>query len=163
MFSVQCVEKWQRMTSPIYEEYCQQLSLFDLKKKKGEMTFSEKLKTANKFVEMLNCGEYAVIVEGKRDVIALRNIGVNCIILQATGKPEMVVNKIVGFGKKPLILFDFDEAGKEREKRLTELLFAVGLSPDNVSRGRFRRVFGLRFCEDVDTKYDELSTKSAIL
>ncbi len=120
----------------------------------------EKLQQAEKLVRQVNEG-FFVVVEGKRDVVALRNIGVACPIVKATGKPESVVRKIVEQcgQRKPTILFDFDETGNERKERLTELLIASGCPPVEL-RGKFRAVFGLRFFEDADNKLEEIHRKN---
>ncbi|MBI4406643.1 hypothetical protein HY571_01895 [Candidatus Micrarchaeota archaeon] len=120
----------------------------------------EKLEKAHKLVKRVNEG-FLPVVEGKRDVVALRNIGIVCPIVEATGKPEQIIKRIVWHCKerKPVILFDFDETGNERKKRLTELLLASGCPPVEL-RGEFRAVFGLRFFEEADSKLEEIHRKN---
>lgn len=115
----------------------------------------ERLKKAKKLIVKLNAG-FVLVVEGKRDEAALANVGITCKIIQANGKAESVVKRIAATGLKPVVLFDFDSTGNEREKRLIELLLAYGVVPETSIRREFQRVFGLRFFEDVDTKYEEI-------
>ncbi len=121
------------------------------------MQLREKLKKARKLISKLNNGGFNLVVEGKRDAAGLRNIGVTCDIFQAAGKPQQVIEKVVqNIGSKPVILFDFDETGKENARRFTELLISRGVSPDASIRREFRTIFGLRFFEEVDNKLDEI-------
>ncbi len=123
------------------------------------MTPLEKLKRAEKLIAKLNSGGFLLVVEGKRDVAALTNIGITAKIIAANGKPEWILKKIAGIGLKSVVLFDFDETGQERQSRLVELLIASDVVPETQIRNEFKRIFGLRFFEEVDKKFDEILQK----
>jgi len=90
---------------------------------------------------------------------APQTIDTNLKVPSHDADKERVVEKIIATGLKPVVLFDFDSTGNEREKRLIELLLATGLVPDTVLRRKFQQVFGLRFFEDIGTKYEEIRKK----
>ncbi|MFH1246929.1 MAG: hypothetical protein V1644_00980 [Candidatus Micrarchaeota archaeon] len=114
---------------------------------------------AKKLIDKLNQGVFLLVVEGKRDVAALRNIGITANIVQANGTPEFIVNKITKefSGLKPVLLFDFDQAGQEKIKQLEPLILASNVVADTHIRFEFKAIFnGLHFFEDVDKKLEEI-------
>ncbi len=129
-------------------------------KKKIVMQFDVKLKKVGKLIALLNCGSFNVVVEGKRDEAALRDSGIECHIMRAVKPPEALVNELVRRSEKPVILFDFDETGNERTKRLEELLISSGVVPDTLMRTKFRHLLGVRFFEDIDVKLRELKEEN---
>ncbi len=127
------------------------------------MDTSEKLKQCKKLLSILNQGNYVLVVEGKRDKAALRNVGITCEVITATGKPEHIVNKIVQLcvnGTKPALLFDFDEAGEEHLTRLTELCLASDCIVDVNLRKKFKLIFGMRCFEEVDNRFEKILQES---
>lgn len=122
----------------------------------NNMDVLEKLGKIEKLIGQLNYGNFILIVEGKRDMAALRNLGLTAKIIAAVGRPEQLVSKIVATGKKPVILFDFDETGIERTKRLAELLENEGVVPDITVRNKFRGLLGIRFFEESDSRFEKL-------
>ncbi|MFH0713508.1 MAG: toprim domain-containing protein [Candidatus Micrarchaeota archaeon] len=125
----------------------------------NNMDVLEKLGKIEKLINQLNDGNFVLVVEGKRDLVALRNLGLTTEIIAAVGRSEMLVAKIVNTEKKPVILFDFDETGIERCKRLAELLENEGVVPDVAVRNKFRGLLGIRFFEESDSKFDKLKTE----
>ncbi len=125
------------------------------------MTPLEKLKRAEKLIRKINEGDFILVVEGKRDVAALVNIGISAQIITANGKPEGILKRISSSGLKPVVLFDFDQTGQERQSRFVELLIASDIVPEERIRQEFKRVFGLRFFEEADKKLDEIREKIA--
>lgn len=116
---------------------------------------SEKLRAALKLVQLVN-EKFVLVVEGKRDAAALRNIGVECEIVTAVGRTEPLVNKILSKRRKVALLFDFDKAGEEKLRYLSTLLLASDCVTDESIRRRFQRVFGLRFFEETDSKFEKI-------
>ncbi|MDP3742147.1 MAG: hypothetical protein Q8R15_02420 [Candidatus Micrarchaeota archaeon] len=124
------------------------------------MTPLEKLKRVEKLIEKLNEGDFILVVEGKRDVAALANIGITAKIITANGRPEGILKRISSTELKPVVLFDFDETGQERQSRFVELLLASDVVPEVQIRKEFKRIFGLRFFEEADKKLEEIWEKS---
>ncbi len=125
------------------------------------MTPLEKLKRAEKLIVQVNRGSFVLVVEGKRDIAALANIGITAKIITANGKPEGILKKISSIGLTPVVLFDFDKTGEERQSRFVELLIASDVVPEERIRQEFKRVFGLRFFEEADKKLDKIREKIA--
>ncbi len=75
-----------------------------------------------------------VVVEGKKDIAALRALGVEgkIITVKTGGKSFLdVVSKIEQMGdKSAILLLDFDRRGKEGTKRLKRNLEYVGVKPN---------------------------------
>ena len=116
----------------------------------------EKRGKVDKLIARLN--NEILVVEGKRDEAALRDIGVTGDIVIAVGNIERLVNRIASKcrGEPAVILFDFDETGNERTSQLSERLIHEGFPPDIATRKTLRRLLGLRFFEEADSKYDKL-------
>ncbi len=99
-----------------------------------------------------------VFVEGKHDVAALEELGVDATIVCAHGVPLRLVEKRAAecLRKGVVLLFDFDAEGRRKERVYAELLQSVGVFPLQVVRHRFERVFGARAIEELPARYREL-------
>ena len=100
-------------------------------------------------------GESLVLVEGKRDVLALAQLGVQAIACHAR-KPERVVNGLVGKEGQVVLLFDFDQEGERKEKEYRELLYAAGIEVDLTLRKAFKAIFGVRTIESAPTALERI-------
>lgn len=108
---------------------------------------------------ILTGGDYDVefiLVEGVRDVEALRFLGVTAPIdvFSHVGKLEHdVASRIAARTKSALILTDFDATGISLAKRITELLTAEGVHIQLDLRrkiGKLMGVLGLKTVESLD-------------
>ncbi len=62
-----------------------------------------------------------IIVEGRRDVIALRSLGIEGEMIMASVLPDYEIFRLC-HGKRPIILSDWDSKGREIEAKLKNLL-----------------------------------------
>jgi 5S rRNA maturation endonuclease (ribonuclease M5) len=113
----------------------------------------------NELKSILTCGDYGVefiLVEGTRDVEALRFLGVTTPIdiFSHVGQAEYdVAIHISTRTRSVLILTDFDETGKSLAKRLAELLAAEGVHTQIELRlkiGKLMGILGLKTIESID-------------
>jgi 5S rRNA maturation endonuclease (ribonuclease M5) len=104
-------------------------------------------------------GDYGIefiLVEGVRDVEALRFIGVTAPIdvFSHVGQLEHdVASRIAARTRSALVLTDYDATGISLAKRITELLAAEGVSVQVDLRrkiGRLMGVLGLKTVESLD-------------
>jgi len=75
-----------------------------------------------------------LVVEGEKDIKALRDMGIACniVAVKSSGKsvPD-IIDEIISTGSKEIILLmDFDRRGKELTKRLVESLEAARIKVD---------------------------------
>lgn len=75
-----------------------------------------------------------LIVEGERDIRALREIGIACniIAIKSSGKRiSDIIDEIISTGSKEIILLmDFDRRGRELTKHIVESLKAARIKVD---------------------------------
>ncbi len=97
-----------------------------------------------------------ILVEGTRDVEALRFLGVTAPIDVSSHVRKAVhaiADNISTKTRSVLVLTDFDEAGRAQAKRLTELLTAEGVHVQIDLRkkiGRLMGVLDLKTVESID-------------
>lgn len=74
-----------------------------------------------------------IIVEGRRDELALRRLGIAGTIhcLKATGESRLRLLERLDGSKRAIILTDFDREGDELESWLYQELSHRGIHPDN--------------------------------
>ena len=126
----------------------------------GEL-LQKKLAGLDKLVAKLNASEVVLLVEGKRDKAALRNVGLTASIIEANGGKEQLAKRIIASQQKPVILFDFDRTGNERAAQLAELLLRFDCVADVETRKKFRLFLGMRCFEEVDSKLDRMLSEIA--
>lgn len=94
---------------------------------------------------------FPIVVEGKKDEQALRELGINGIIIHLSGKRLFeVADDMVSF-KKVVILTDFDNRGDKIAHQLSRYLEERGVYPVmnyrtrilGVTKGRIRQIEGL--------------------
>jgi len=125
-------------------------------------SLKDKLKRFNKLLKALN--EKTLVVEGKRDAAALQGLGLHSRVVTAHGNDLRTVEKILAENtakKSVVLLFDYDDAGKDKTKRFEELFKAQGFAGvlDRESGKRFKALLGLRTIEEAVVKSDELKEK----
>jgi 5S rRNA maturation endonuclease (ribonuclease M5) len=105
--------------------------------------------------ELKICAEYGmpILIEGKKDVIALENLGISGNFIKVSGsglKLFEVAEIAVESSSKVVILTDFDKKGIELAKRLAEDIQSLGCYPNLEIR---RKIMGMtrKFIKDVES------------
>ena len=115
----------------------------------------QKLKSLRRLLCHLRMDGVVVLVEGKRDVHALRGLQFceGDILQISNRRPEDVARLLSGTTKTVVILTDNDEAGEKLMRRHAEELSANNIRVDTQSRKTIRWIFGVRTMEDLPTAY----------
>ena len=126
--------------------------------RKGRYSNQERLESFNKIWKSIKESKSPVIVEGKRDDIALRNLGYEGQLIRLNDGKSILytVEKLVrknGRGSMFVILMDWDQTGEKLAKRLKE----YGESCDLVPNLRIRRDLSALCSKDI-TCVEELPT-----
>lgn len=104
----------------------------------------------------INSSVDAIIVEGSRDREALRRLGFDGVIEMHSMKgfsEEELVGEIQSKYKSVLLLTDFDEEGRQLNKKLTRVLERSGVRVDLGLRrmiGRIMATLGVYSIEDLE-------------
>ena len=98
--------------------------------------YAKKMERASRiFTDLANQSKMGapIIVEGRRDELALRRLGITGTIhcLKATGESRLRVLERLDGSKRAIILTDFDREGDELESWLYQELSHRGIHPDN--------------------------------
>ncbi len=110
------------------------------------LTYHEFKKGLHRLKEM---DDVAFIVEGKHDKLALERFGIKNIFTYSSLSAQSVVNKISYNGfKKIVILTDFDDEGKDKEKELSQYARSIGIEVDKYTRKFVKRTFGVTQIEE---------------
>jgi 5S rRNA maturation endonuclease (ribonuclease M5) len=111
-------------------------------------------------LESLEEGEQEVVVEGKRDRVALQNLGIRNRITLINQSPDRVAERVASHGaSEAVVLTDFDRSGEELAQRICEALESYGVKPDLDIRRKLRYLFGVLFIEELDRKVAEFQEK----
>ena len=126
--------------------------------KKGRHSSQERLESFNRIWESLKEINAPVIVEGKRDTVALRKLGYSGNLIELNdGKSVLsTVEKLVreyGRGSNFIILMDWDRTGEKLAKHLKDYGESCDLSPNLRVR---RELFAL--CSKDISSVEELPT-----
>ena len=126
--------------------------------KKGRHSSQERLESFNRIWDSLKEINAPVIVEGKRDTVALRNLGYSGNLIELNdGKSVLsTVEKLVreyGRGSNFIILMDWDRTGEKLAKQLKDYGESCDLSPNLRVR---RELFAL--CSKDISCVEELPT-----
>jgi 5S rRNA maturation endonuclease (ribonuclease M5) len=94
-----------------------------------------------------------ILVEGRKDVEALRELGINGNVIKVSGsglKLFEIAEIAVKLSSKVVILTDFDKKGNQLAKRLSEDIQGLGFHPDLEIR---RNIMGIsrRFIKDIES------------
>lgn len=110
---------------------------------------NNKLEELNNLIEKIKDSGILVIVEGKKDMAALKKLGITNI-MELSKKPLFqVVEEVSGSNKECIILTDLDSKGREIYGKLNSDLQKNGVKVDNRLREflfkstRLRQIEGL--------------------
>ncbi|MBU1197681.1 hypothetical protein KJ765_04170 [Candidatus Micrarchaeota archaeon] len=105
-----------------------------------------------------------LVVEGKHDVAALREVGVYAPVITANGKPERIVQKVIAQarGKPVVLLFDYDREGTRKTLFYNELFFAEDCNADLQPHKQLKQLLPLNTIEDLPTAYYDVMEEIAL-
>jgi len=87
-----------------------------------------------------DCGA-VIVVEGKNDVSALRNLGIRGAIKSPSGQSLLHLADTLAYDyKSVIILTDWDSMGDELSSRIATYLQAHGTTPDTALRARLKKL-----------------------
>jgi len=102
------------------------------------MDDSERLEGAEQALERLRdmLHDHVVLVEGNKDVAALRNLGIegDIFCVQSGGGPVRAAEYVWRSGKEAIILTDWDRRGGNLAHSLRENLVSLGVGYDDTVR-----------------------------
>ena len=105
--------------------------------------------------ELKICAEQGmpILIEGKKDEIALKNLGINGNFIKVSGsglKLFEIAEIAVESSSKVIILTDFDKKGTQLAKRLAEDIQSLGSYPNLEIR---RKIMGItrKFIKDIES------------
>lgn len=105
-------------------------------------------------------GGHEVIVEGKRDRIALQKLGIRNKVTLINQSPDKVAERVASHGAgEAVVLTDFDGTGEELAQRMCDALHSHGVRPDLDFRRKLRYLFGVLFMEELPTKVAQFQQK----
>jgi len=115
----------------------------------------QKLKSLRRLLCHLRTGRVVVLVEGKRDVHALRGLQFceGDILQISNRRPDDVAQLLSGTTKTVVILTDNDEPGEKLARRYEEELSANNINVDMQTRKTIRWIFGVRTMEELPGAY----------
>jgi len=118
-------------------------------------TVKQKLKSLRRLLCHLRTGRVVVLVEGKRDVHALRGLQFceGDILQVSNRRPDDVARLLSGTTKTVVILTDNDKSGEKLAKRYEEELSANNIAVDTQTRKTIRWIFGVRTMEELPNAY----------
>jgi len=126
-------------------------------------TVRQKLKSLKRVLDHLKNDRIIVLVEGKRDIYALKNSHFyeGQVFQVSTRKPYELAQLLIGSDKTVVILTDYDNSGEQLLERFTEELVANNIQVDITTRKTLRWILGLRTIEDLPTAYADFVTQVA--
>jgi len=105
--------------------------------------------------ELQDCAEQGmpILIEGKKDEEALRNLGINGNFIKVSGSPLKlfeIAELAVQSSSKIIILTDFDKKGNQLARKLSEDIQRLGSCPDLQFR---RKIMGItrRYIKDIES------------
>ncbi|MBN1386741.1 toprim domain-containing protein [Candidatus Woesearchaeota archaeon] len=110
----------------------------------------------DKWIIDVNETQTPLIVEGKKDVAALRNIGIRNRIFSLNKPLYSFVEQIVESTDSIIILTDLDREGKELYHKLKTGLERFGVKVDRRFRERLQKNTKISHIEGIDTYYQNL-------
>ncbi len=100
--------------------------------------------------QLNNC---IVIVEGKRDVIALEKIGVRTNVFTYE---KFIRDKQIR-GKNAVILTDFDRGGETKKELISSALIEREITENDELRRKFKQIFGVKTIEDIPSIFEKIT------
>ena len=105
------------------------------------MNDEERLEELEKVLDALTemTGDYVILVEGNKDVAALKSVGVegDVFCVQVGGGPVKAAEYVWRSGKKAIILTDWDRRGGSLAHDLRDNLSSLGVGYDDKIRSDF--------------------------
>jgi len=103
-----------------------------------------------RLAEMLD--DHILLVEGNKDVAALRNLGIDgdFFCVQVGGGPVKAAEHVWRSGKRALILTDWDRRGGNLARTLRENLTSLGVEYDDTVRSDLAFLTKV-YCKDVES------------
>lgn len=120
---------------------------------KKEISEEEK-KEIEKAIAQLK--ENLVLVEGKRDKLALESLGCKEVLAVAGRKKQL--REIIRSRKKIIVATDLDDSGNELAKMIKDELEG-SMQVDCETRVKLARLLQFRYFEDIKKRYDEMKSK----
>ena len=103
------------------------------------------------FIENIKSSNILVVVEGKKDKIALQKLGLNNIIELSKKPIFQIVEDIANSNDECIILTDLDKEGKQLYSKLNSNLQRNGVKVNNKFRDFLFKHTKLRQIEGIDT------------
>jgi len=115
------------------------------------------------WIEDVNDSEKLILVEGKSDKKALRNLGVSNMIVCCNKQPKyQIIEFIIKTKKEVIILTDLDKEGKKLYGRFNSDFQHFGVKVDRKFREFLQKNTTLDQIEGISTYYDHLERKSSL-
>ena len=102
--------------------------------------YAENYKRFLELIDKLREFEGALIVEGMRDEVALRNLGVRAEIIKLSRFPLVEIALIASSYKEVMILTDLDRKGEELARKLLGYLSGYPCRVDSETRKELKRI-----------------------
>ncbi|NJE84775.1 toprim domain-containing protein [Thermococcus sp. CX2] len=102
--------------------------------------YAENYKRFEELIDKLREFEGAIIVEGPRDEVALRNLGVRAEIIRLSRLPLSEIALIASSYDEVMILTDFDRKGEELARKLLQYLEGYSCRVDSETRKELKRI-----------------------
>lgn len=101
----------------------------------------------------------SILVEGRRDKAALRNLGVRVPIVQASTRPLF---GLLPSHRKVIVLTDYDREGRDIARAIEATARSLGIAPDLEYRRRIQRATmgEISHIEGLDTYLVNLEAKA---
>lgn len=115
---------------------------------------NKKIDELQAFIEKIKNSNILVIVEGKKDRIALQKLGLSNIVELSKKPLFQIVEDISNSNKECIILTDLDKKGKEIYGKLNSNLQKNGVKINNKFREFLFKHTKLRQIEGIDTYLD---------
>ena len=112
---------------------------------------NKKIDELQVFIENIKNSNILVIVEGKKDKIALQKLGLNNIIELSKKPIFQIVEDIANSNDECIILTDLDKEGKQLYSKLNSNLQKNGVKVNNKFREFLFKHTKLRQIEGIDT------------
>ncbi len=121
--------------------------------------YPENYKRFLRLIEELREFEGAIIVEGPRDEVALRNLGVRAEIIRLSRSPLAEIALIASKHGDVMILTDFDRKGEELAGKLLRYLSGYPCRVDSKTRKELKKILkkDVKGVEDLYSLYLSVS------
>lgn len=102
--------------------------------------------------------DFAVIVEGKKDIEALRRLGI--LRVEMLNRYPSVVDMVDALAEKGIrrvvILTDYDRTGRQLAYKIGAALMSAGIRINWYARAKLREIFHVTYIENLDRIVEEI-------